>query len=294
MLSVIVCTYNRDRYLNDCFESLKNQTYNKQFFEIILINNNSTDNTEKISKQFQAKNPDLNFRYYIEKKQGLSNARNKGIEVAKGEYIAFVDDDAIADKNYIINLAKTFEEQIEYTAIGGKVIPIYPNNKKPVWMSKYIQRMVSEVDYGNIAGEFYKRKYPVGCNMAFHKSFFDKHGGFNADLTLRSDDKFIFSKLRKLKKKTFYAPDVIVHHNIESYRLEPDFIKKLSILNGKTERIRLQSEPLIYTIIKPFEYLFKIIAAILIGISFIFKGQYIKAKYLVMIMWLSLIGFIKK
>ena len=290
-ISIIICTYNRADYLPECFESLKNQDYSKNGFEVVLINNNSKDHTEEISKKFQAESPDLTFNYYIEEKQGLSNARNKGIEVAQGDIIAFIDDDARAETDYISNMAKSFENNTDYISVGGKVLPIYPNKLEPAWMSDYLQRLVSKVDYGNKSGEFYKSKYPVGCNMAFRKEFFKIYGSFNTDLTLRNDDKFIFHKLKKNKEKIFYAHDVVVHHHIDQFRLEPGFIKELARLNGSTERIRMESEGFIGRIVKPFEYLFKFGAAILIGFTFLLKGQAPKGKTLVKVMWNTFLGY---
>ena len=78
-LSIIICTYNRDDFISICLESCKNQTIDYNQYEIVLINNNSTDSTEKLCLEFQKDNPSVNFNYYIEKTQGLSAARNRGI-----------------------------------------------------------------------------------------------------------------------------------------------------------------------------------------------------------------------
>ncbi len=292
-LSVIICTYNRYRYLNAAFESLKNQDADKKDFEIILINNNSTDKTEEVTKEFIKNNPDLNFKYFFEPNQGLSYARNRGIKEASAPVISFMDDDAIAEKDYVKNIIKYFYDPSyqKYDAAGGKVIPIYEKGKEPAWMSKYLQRLVSAVDEGNKVKEF-TNKYPVGCNMIFRKKVFETIGLFNTDLTLRSDDKYIFNQIKKHGKKVLYLPDVVVHHNIEDFRIQKEFIKKLSRLNGHTERVRLKGQPL-QTTLKLLDLIGKAIVAYPLSIPFILKGQYAKAKYLVMVMRLTLLGFIK-
>ncbi len=289
-LSVIICTYNRCRYLPAALESLKKQKANRGDYEIIIINNNSTDDTEKISLEFKKNNPGLNVKYEIEKIQGLSAARNKGIDVSEAPIVAFIDDDAVAREDYVENLIANFEKYTGYDAIGGKVIPIYQNGTEPVWMSKYIQRLVSKVDEGEKFKDF-QNKYPVGCNMAFRKNVFNEIGKFNTDLTLRSDDKYIFSKLKKAGKKTLYAPDVYVRHNIEDFRIKHDFIKNLSKLNGHTERIRLKNEPYYFSVLKFFDYLIKINASFVIALTMIIRGHGQKAKYLIMVMCLSFAGF---
>jgi len=291
-LSIIICTYNRAQFLPDALISLKEQNLDKSKFEVIIINNNSTDATESISKNFEKENPDISFQYHIESSQGLSYARNKGIEVSKGKIIAFIDDDAIAEPDYAENILSTVDQYPEYTGFGGKVLPIFPDKKEPAWMSKYIQGVVSKVDYGETTGPFDKKKYPVGCNMIFRREVFDELGAFNVNLKYRSDDKYIFLKLREHNKKILYTPTIVVHHNIDASRLTEEFIIKLSIQIGATEKIRLkENKSGLYS--KLFEYLWKQKASFILYFLFLLKGQKAKAKYIVMIRWYILVGFFR-
>ncbi|MBU0765560.1 MAG: glycosyltransferase [Bacteroidetes bacterium] len=290
-LSVVICSYNREKFILDALNSLAAQSIDKNDFEIVVINNNSTDHTEAICRKFGADHPYLNYIYDIETVQGLSSARNRGIAVSSGNYIAFIDDDALAERDYAANIISAFEKYPQYDAVGGKVLPIYPNDKEPAWMSHHIQGVVSKVDMGDKFMEF-RKKYPVGCNMAFRKEVFEELGGFNTDLLLRNDDKFIFLKLKRNNKRTLYVPDAVVHHNIDAYRLEHGFIRNLSKLIGSTEKIRLQTEPRRYMFMKPMEYLFKWGASLVLGILFLLKGQPAKARYIIMIRWLVLAGFL--
>ncbi|HBF87857.1 MAG TPA: hypothetical protein DDX39_04365 [Bacteroidales bacterium] len=293
-LSIIICSYNRDKYLPEALESLTKQTLDNSKVEYIVINNNSTDKTEEISLNFGKNNPELNFKYAIESNQGLSYARNKGIEIASGKIIAFIDDDAIAEPDYAENLLQAFQNNPKFDSLGGKVLPIYFAGKEPKWMSKYLEGFVSKVDYGDTTTAFVSTKYPVGCNMAFRKEVFEELGGFNVDLGIRNDDKYMFLKLRRNGKTILYAADVIVHHYMDAFRVEDWYIKKQSFQVGATERIRLKQEPFIQTLAKPFEYLFKFAAAVILGTVFLLKGQTAKATYLVWIRWLVFIGFFKR
>ncbi len=293
-LSIIICTYNREKFLGVALESLAHQHLKKEKYEIIVINNNSTDSTEEICKNFEKKHPELNFVYAIEQKQGLSFARNKGINLAKGNYIAYIDDDGVAEKNYAEQILNAFKKYPDFTALGGKVLPIYPTGKEPDWMSKYIQGIVSKVDYGETFHEFYKKKYPVGCNMAFRRNFFKQFGGFNTDLTIRSDDKYIFYKLRKNNKKILYAPDIIVHHNIDAFRLTPGFIKRQSLQIGFGEKMRLRNKGFWVNSQKLAEYVFKLFASLVLGLKFLIQKKPAKAKYIIRIMWFIPVGYFKK
>ena len=293
MVSVVICSYNREKFLPRALNSLINQTVDKDKYEVIIVNNNSTDSTEKICKQFISENKELNVSYFVEKNQGLSFARNRGIKEAKGEIISFIDDDAIAREDYVENLIKTFKQYPEYGAIGGKVIPIFPDNKEPVWMSKYIQGVVSKVDYGNKIKDFSK-KYPTGCNMAFRRELFEKFGGFNTDLVYRGDDKYVFYKLKKNKVKILYAPNVYVNHNIDAYRIEPKFIDKISKSTGASEKLRLQTEPGYKSVYKLLEYFYKLSGAVVLYFMFLIKGQPQKGKYCVKVMYHTILGFFKE
>ncbi len=289
-LSIIICTYNRVLFLPDALLSLTKQTVDKREFEIIVINNNSTDATEQVSLQFEKDYPEYSFQYHIEKSQGLSYARNKGIEVAKGDLIAFIDDDAIAEPEYVAEILNVVESYPEMDSFGGKVLPIYPDKKEPAWMSKYIQGVVSKVDYGEKTGPFDKKKYPVGCNMIFRKELFEELGGFNVDLKYRSDDKFIFLKLREHNKTILYAPKIIVHHNIDASRLTYDFLVKLCVQIGATEKIRLKDSGS-GKFMKFIEYSWKMKASFILALYFMLKGHTMKARYIIMVRWYIMSGF---
>jgi glycosyltransferase involved in cell wall biosynthesis len=295
-LSVVICTYNRDRHIERALQSLVNQDFDKQAYEIIVVDNNSNDKTPDIIRRFKEQHPEYNIVLSKETRQGLSFARNKGIELAKGAYISYIDDDGIARKDYIQQIKKYTEKYPDDVAFGGKVLPIYENKTEPAWMSKYIERIISIVDLGNEV-KVLKKTYPVGCNMFFKKELFDKIGGFNTALQLRSDDKYIFFKIREKGYKVLYLPEVVVSHFIDTFRTSLEYVKKVSRLNGKAERIRIATKEknagLSY-ILKLLDYLFKLSASVGLWIIFALKGQAIKGKALFLSMWHSLSGFLSR
>lgn len=294
-ISIIICTYNRELYLPRCLEHLKNQTEAPSNFEIILINNNSTDNTENICENFVRENPQLSVIYIKENNPGLSFARNIGIETASGDILCFIDDDGFAIPEYV-SIIKKIVEDSQYTDIisfGGKVIPCYNEGMEPKWLSKYIDGLVSKVDLGDQVMLF-RKKYPAGCNMLFRKEFFDNYGGFNVDLHTRGDDKFVFDKLKKAGLKTLYLPTLKVEHFIDDYRLEKGFIIRLSKIIGQSEAIRLKETSKSKKFMKLVEYIFKFGAALIISLGFLFTGQFSKAYYLILVRWNVLHGFFIK
>ena len=97
LVSIIVPVYNTEKYLSKCLDSIVNQTYKN--LEIILINDGSTDNSKAICEDFAKK--DKRIQVINKENSGVSVSRNKGLSLAKGNYIAFIDADDYAELNYI-------------------------------------------------------------------------------------------------------------------------------------------------------------------------------------------------
>jgi len=290
-LSITICTYNRAEYLGNALVSLAKQSLDKEKYEVVVINNNSSDETEKVSLSFEENNPEINFQYVIEERQGLSFARNKGIEVARGDYIAFTDDDAIADKYYAESIIESLDRHRDFSALGGKVIPFYDKGVELKWLSKYVWGMVAKVDLGDEISPFTK-KYPAGCNMVFRKSIFEKIGLFDTELANRCDDRYIFSQVKKYRLKTLYDPKVKVEHYIPNHRVTEEGIVRLAKLNGSEHRKLLRSSKL-KQFTKFVDYVLKLGVSVILSLGFIVKGEPEKAK-IVKIMYYSLVGFMSK
>ena len=132
-ISVVVCTYNRSEYLRRMLMSLREALIPEHLScEIILVDNHSTDNTKYVFEEI-ARPHRSNWKYVFEEKEGISHARNRGVREAKGEIIAFTDDDVIVDKYWIQNICKAFEENSDVVCVGGKILPIW-EIPKPEWL----------------------------------------------------------------------------------------------------------------------------------------------------------------
>lgn len=292
-VSVIICAYNRAEFLKKGLYSLLNQTEDKNNYEVVVIDNNSKDNTKEICENFISNNPKFNIKYFLEKQQGLSYARNRGIKEASHEIIAYIDDDATTGKNYVRNLIQAFENNPGFDALGGKVEPIYETGFVPKWMSKYLFGIVSKVDYGEREREFPK-KFPTGCNMAFKKNILENIGGFNTDIVYRGDEKYVFLKLKENNIKVLYAPSVFVKHFIEEIRISPEHVDKISKSIGASEKLRLKSKTKKDRFKKNIEYLIKLGGSMILFVFFTLKGQYSKGKYVVKVMIETLKGYYSK
>ena len=122
-LSVIVPIYNKSQQLSSLFNSLLHQGLESDEFEIILVNDGSTDHSEKICADFIKSYPDLNIQYLYQNNRGVSIARNVGIDNATGEYIHFMDsDDTLVDGSYRYILDKFTSLKADYIGFGFKLI----------------------------------------------------------------------------------------------------------------------------------------------------------------------------
>ena len=259
MITLIICTYNREKYIDPLLESIAKNDYPTTDYEILLVDNNCTDNTRGVCEQFVAAHPDVMFRYVMEKEQGLSAARNKGIKEAKGDIIIYVDDDALVDTNYIRIYAEHFAAHPKTMAAGGPIEPLY-ETEEPKWMSPYTKALLTAwMNYGDKVREYPKGRYPGGGNAAYRKVVFEQVGLFNTELgrkgnlLLASEEKDIFDKMRALGMQVLYLPTPVLHHIIPQAKLEEDYFNRLTLQIGRSERMRTRA-------ISPAKYLSRLLS----------------------------------
>lgn len=282
-ISVIICTYNREQYLIEAMESLAEQDFDKNRFEVIVVNNNSKDDTEKVCKEFIANHPECQMHYYNETEQGSSAARNKGARHAKGSLLIFMDDDAIAEKDFLKNTWQFYSANPGVHGFGGRIIPRYIP-AEPEWMSHYVSALVGNFDYAPVVTEFKPNKYPLESNMVITKKAFDEIGGFNralpgvkGNLRIGGEGKDLYFRLKEKGQKIFYVPDMIVHHVVEVNRLNKEYLYRVASGIGRGERQRISSKGRMSYYGKLAEYIFKLGASVLIGLFYIITFRPAKA-----------------
>ncbi|MDH6355325.1 glycosyltransferase involved in cell wall biosynthesis [Dysgonomonas sp. PH5-45] len=244
-ISVIFCTYNREKYIYKAIKSIVDQNYDHNKYEILLINNNSTDRTGSLCKQAQLDFKFADIRYFEESNQGLSYARNRGIEESLGEIVVFVDDDATAfEHTYLSSIDDFFAQYPDAGACGGPIIPVYEADK-PGWLSHFTEELIGGRLYkGTKIKPFRNGKFPGGGNSAYRKEIFDKYGLFNVDLgrkgtgLIGAEEKDLYDRLRKNGVSFYYLPQMGIHHYISAKKLTGEHFKELTYSIGKSERIR--------------------------------------------------------
>jgi glycosyltransferase involved in cell wall biosynthesis len=283
LVSVVICSYNRAAYISGALDSLYQQTASKNNFEVIVVDNNSTDGTEQVVSKWISENPEGYFHYSTETNQGASYARNTGAQLAKGEWLCFMDDDAIATPSYIENIIKHIHAKPEAIGFGGRIIPKYIPSE-PIWMSYYVSSLVGNFDYAPTSCAFENGKYPIESNMIVKKDIYESIGGFNTALpgvvgTLRigGEGKELFYKILALGHTIYYDPSICVHHVVEVKKLTSEYMYRVASGIGRGEKTRTLNISTWAYIQKVLEYLIKLGASLVLGLKYSFQGNPDKA-----------------
>ncbi|MEM9833382.1 MAG: glycosyltransferase [Bacteroidota bacterium] len=296
-LSIIVCTYNRDQYIDKTLNYLFQQDLDPSEYEVIIVDNNSTDQTAQICQNFLESNSTAPFYYFLETNQGHSYSRNRGVKESNAKLISFIDDDAFVHPSFGKNIIRFFQEYEDCLVIGGKIIPVY-EEEEPKWMSRFLLPLVSALDMGNSPRPFTGRKFPVGANMAFRRTVFDRYGLFNVALgrkgsgLLGGDEKELIYRVKADNLPIYYVPDVVVDHIIPPKRLIKTYIQGLAQGVGLSEKERLSHASFPQKLQRGLEELIKIGGTLILFIWYLLRGQLAKGIMLIKFRIWVLQGFL--
>ena len=236
-ISAIICTYNREQYLTKCLKSIKDQTLSKDLYEIVIIDNCSTDNTKNITHIFSNNNPTINVSYFYESNLGLSFARNTGWKQAKGKYVYYIDDDGIITPNSFKQFITVFNSSNDrVVACGGRIYVDYETSK-PEWLPDYHEVFYGKYDRGEAVTE---TEYVPGGNSVWKKSFLEKHNGFCTQLGRTGNDgagceeSLLNMQIQQQKLVLMYTPYAIMYHHAPKERLTKKFLYHRMIGQGKS------------------------------------------------------------
>jgi glycosyltransferase involved in cell wall biosynthesis len=228
-ISVVVCTYNRCESLKRTLKGFSEVVFPEGYsWELVLVDNNSKDETKIIAEEFKEESG-LNVKYVFEAKQGLSYARNRGINHSKGEVIAFTDDDVMVDRYWLSNIERAFEEH-DVSCVGGKILPVW-EIPKPKWLKHDLHYMLALLDYGD--KPFYLRSPIIwGANFSVKADIFGKYGGFDTNLgripgrLFAGEETEFARRILNEGEKILYDPNAVVYHYIPSDKISKRYFRK--------------------------------------------------------------------
>lgn len=246
-ISLVIATFNGATRIGATLHSLLSQSLPSELWEAVVVNNNSTDSTADVVREFMAAHPEITIVPTEEPRQGLSYARNRGIEVARGEIIAIIDDDEIASPQLLADYLHFFDTHTEAAGAGGRIVPLYANGR-PEWMSRHTERPIAgTLDLGDRVIPFPKGKYFGGGNMALRRSAIEKYGAFNPALgrkgttLLGGEEKELYARLYDAGEKIFYIPTAYIQHVIPNAKLTRGYFERVCFRIGQSERIRTKA-----------------------------------------------------
>ncbi len=234
-LSIIVCTYNRADLLGQCLDSLFAQDAPKDVYEVIVINNNSTDGTEGLVRKKINQYPGLS--YIKETNIGLSYARNTGYKAAKGRWVGYIDDDALSNPDLISEVLRTIKNY-SFDCFGGAFIAWYVE-KKPWWLPERPFYFTNVIGKPHHCTEL-KKGYISGGVAFYKKTVLEETGGFNTSLGMTGnkihygEETELQIRIRQKGYTIGYNPKIIIQHYVAPYKLKMSWFLKSSYAVGKS------------------------------------------------------------
>lgn len=243
-LTVVVATYNRSQSLLRTLGSFEAQTAPRSVWEVVVVDNNSSDDTAYRFAEFAAAHSGMPVRLVHESRQGLSYARNRGIEESDSPYIAIIDDDETVNVGFVEAYISFFDSHPEAVAAGGRIVPSY-EGERPHWLSPYTERPIANpLDLGSEVRPFGRGRCPGGGNMAVRRSAVECYGAFDPALgrtgakLIGGEETDFFNRLSRSGEPFYYVPDAVIYHHIAPQKLTHEYFSRLSRMIGLSERIR--------------------------------------------------------
>jgi glucosyl-dolichyl phosphate glucuronosyltransferase len=239
-ITVIVCTFDRCQSLAKTLESIGTlESPEPHEWEVVVVDNNSRDQTRTVVEDFCRRYPGR-FRYIFESKQGKSYALNTGVREAKGDVLAFTDDDVIADGAWLRGLTAGLVDSDEWAGAGGRTLPKW-ECPPPNWLrlkDPYALAPFAVFDLGTRATQL--NEPPFGANMAFRRAMFEKYGGFRTDLAgsdnlFRNEDTEFGDRLLTAGEMIRYEPSAVGFHPVSRERLQKKYLLKWWFDKGRAD-----------------------------------------------------------
>lgn len=300
-LELAICTLNRSSDLLTTLRGLENQRCSFDW-EILVVDNGSKDGSLEALQDFSGKT-ELRIQAISEPRRGISFARNRALEMAKGEILVFIDDDMNCDPWLLQNHVRSFENP-SVVATGGRILPLLPTFV-PRWLSAALDEEIGgptgRYDFGNEVVEITPESniaLPFSGNLGLRRSVALKAGGFRTDLgwtkdgkRLGSEDTDLLKRITRLGGRVLYLPNAKVIHRVQAERVTKAYYRTWNVGYGRSSVIMHGRPGPVITIAKIAEQLFRIIRySVPPSLFFDSKAKRLRKRYQAMGRILQLIG----
>lgn len=241
-LTFALCSYNRAERLEKLIPVMKEQACPIPF-EILIIDNNSTDNTREVVGKIASQDGPV-VRYAFEKQQGIPYARNRAIEESiDSDYMVFIDDDEIPVSGLLEGAVDALQNESAQCA-GGKVTVLFDHVKRPKWLGDELLGFLAEIDHGDTAFWIKDTSTPIWtANVAYDMRIFREHSDLRFDLRYNrqgnqvggGSDAMMFREMLQRGIRLRYRPDMVVNHYVDDWRLKRIYFLKLHFVAGRKQ-----------------------------------------------------------
>ncbi len=237
-VSVVVCTHSMDRYddFTEAVESVLKQTYGP--IEVVVVVDGNSEVYDRVKTRFR--DHDDVVIHCNDENSGLSFSRTKGVELSSGEVIAFLDDDAIADPDWIGTLVEGYE-QTDAIAVGGRMIPEWVAGR-PSFLPEEFYWLIG-ANYEERLEPWSEVRNTLGSNMSFRRTVFEEVGGFDEGVGLTGDNQIQAEETElamrmydTFGKGMLYVPEAVVAHKVFDYRTKPVWLIRRAFWQGYSKR----------------------------------------------------------
>ncbi|MEJ7767500.1 MAG: glycosyltransferase family 2 protein [Chitinophagaceae bacterium] len=243
-LSIVIPTFNRSAFLELTLKSIVEQQIETRSFEVIVIDNGSTDATEIVCKKFRTLIK--NFIYHYDDEPGQLTGRHKGTELSCAGIISFIDDDVELNPKWIDSIIAVFDANLSVSIVGGPCLPKY-QQYPPSWVKNFWEPTpyggvmclpLSLIDIGAESLEI-DPLYVFGLNYSIRKDVLLKLGGFHPDCIPKDLQKFqgdgetgLSLKAKSSNIKALYTSAAFLYHQVAADRLTSAYFEKWYYYNG--------------------------------------------------------------
>ena len=244
LISIVICTHRSERYEDfvEAIDSLNAQSGENEKLEIVVVVDGNRELYDKILKIGIEGADKVDVKVILnEKNLGLSESRNKGIKEAKGDIIAFFDDDAVADEDWLKELARMYREY-DAIAAGGRLMPRWIT-KKPKLLPEEYYWLIGATHKG-FPEEVTEVRNTFGSNLSFKADVLKALEGFRGEMgvkgkgLLQGEETELCERMReKFGRGVVYSPDAIVYHKVFPERLRLRFLLRRAFWQGYSKRV---------------------------------------------------------
>jgi len=240
--TVALCTHNHADRLVRTLEDLSALELPKARWELVIIDNASRDETPELLSRHEWP-AGWSIRVIREEKLGLSNARNRAILEARGEYLIFIDDDETPDSDWLCAYERLIETK-QLDAFGGRIRVLF-EDARPTWLQDDLLGFLGELNrFDSITHLTAPSTSFYGGNFGFRKSVIDRVGGFDATLGRKGNDNTggeevdFYRRLLSAGYKVWWTPEAVIYHRIQAVKLSRRYFLDLHFCQGRMEGCR--------------------------------------------------------